>query len=79
MQKSKNKTNIVVNSDDRSQKSIQKGTYTVSVDDYPVLSNYEFKAGAVYTIMIYESSNKTYVRMLKYVFPGNMTNMILEQ
>lgn len=65
MQKNKNKTNIIISSEDRLQKSIEKGTYTVNVDDVPVLSNFEFKAGAVYTIMIYESSNRTYVRLFK--------------
>lgn len=76
MEKNKNKTNIIIDSEDRSQKSIEKGTYTVNVDDVPVLSNFEFKAGAVYTVLIYESSNRTYKAEAVTITPPNSVHIL---
>lgn len=61
VQRSSKKTNIAIDSTDKLQKFIEKGTYNVMIDDVAVLSDFQFKAGAVYTIVIYETSNRTYV------------------
>lgn len=60
----KNKTKLTLSSDDRSQFNLaDKGTYNVFADGVIILSEYEFKTGAVYTINMVKDSSGTYVRI----------------
>ncbi|CAH0716433.1 unnamed protein product, partial [Brenthis ino] len=76
VQRSNNKTNIAIESTDKLQKSIAKGTYNVMIDDVAVLSDFQFKAGAVYTIIIYETSNRTYIANAIAITPPNSVHIL---
>lgn len=60
----KNRTKLLVTTDDTSQKTIEKGKYDVLVNGIVVLEDFHFKAGAVYTINVFETNNGTYVSVL---------------
>ncbi|XP_046977127.1 peptide transporter family 1-like isoform X1 [Vanessa cardui] len=72
----KNRTSLLINSEDRTQKSIEKGTYDVSVDGVSVLPDFKFKAGAVYTIIVYEARNGSYMAEAVLITPPNSVHIL---
>lgn len=63
----KNKTLLSIQSNDTSQKSIAKGVSNVTVGGFVVLSDFNFKSGAVYTINIYEDRAGVYVSTMTII------------
>lgn len=57
----KNRSNLLLQSSDTEQKTIQKGISDVFINDETVLKDFNFQSGAVYTINVYEDSNGIYV------------------
>lgn len=57
----KNTTRLSVKSKNSDQFKIQKGKYDIWVDETAVIKNYQFEAGAVFAIIVYEDSNREYV------------------
>ncbi|XP_041987142.1 peptide transporter family 1 isoform X2 [Aricia agestis] len=72
----KNVTKLSLKSDDRSQYSIDKGTYNVLVDGVIILSEYEFKTGAVYTINMVKDSSETYIANPVVITPPNSVHIL---
>lgn len=60
-----NTTTLSIAGDDTTQKTISKGTYDVLVNSLVVLPEFKFQAGAVYTIIIHQSENGSYVSNFK--------------
>ncbi|XP_050360576.1 peptide transporter family 1 isoform X2 [Nymphalis io] len=72
----KNRTSLIINSEDRTQKSIEKGTYDVMVDGVVVLPDFQFKAGAVYTIILYQTGNGSYMAEAVIITPPNSVHIL---
>lgn len=53
----KNRTMLLLESVDKSQKTISKGSGDIIVDGQTVLKDFTFRAGAAYTINVYNDSN----------------------
>lgn len=58
---SKNRTKLSLDSNEKGQKKIPKGSGDVIVDGQTVLKDFKFRAGAVYTINVCNDSNSMYV------------------
>ncbi|CAH2103135.1 unnamed protein product [Euphydryas editha] len=58
------------------QKSIQKGTYDILVDGLVVLPEFNFQAGAVYTIIIYHAGNGSYMADAVMITPPNTVHIL---
>lgn len=65
----KNRTKLLLSSNDKTEKTIDKGTNDVVVNGQTVLKDFKFRTGAVYTINVYEDSNGGYVSCIFNISP----------
>ncbi|CAH1647751.1 unnamed protein product [Spodoptera littoralis] len=72
----KNRSLLSIQSNDTSQKSIAKGVSNVTVGGFVVLSDFNFKSGAVYTINVYEDSAGVYNANAVMITPSNSIHIL---
>ncbi|XP_034839700.1 peptide transporter family 1-like isoform X1 [Maniola hyperantus] len=72
----KNRTKLLISTDDTSQKTIEKGNCNVFVNEVMVKKDFEFKAGAVYTINVFETNDGTYMANTVTITPPNSVHIL---
>ncbi|XP_059045686.1 peptide transporter family 1 [Achroia grisella] len=72
----KNRTILSQNSNDRNQKSIQKGKSNVLMGGDVVLKDFNFQSGAVYTINVHQESNGNYTANPVMITPANTVHIL---
>ncbi|XP_026332707.1 peptide transporter family 1 isoform X2 [Hyposmocoma kahamanoa] len=72
----KNVTRLSIRSNDMEQKQIQKGKYDIWVDKTRVISDYNFEAGAVFAINVYEDSTRAYWANPVMITPENSVHIL---
>ncbi|KOB77657.1 Yin, partial [Operophtera brumata] len=73
---SKNRTKLSLDSNDKGQKKISKGSGDIIVDGQTVLKDFKFRAGAVYTINVYNDSNSIFVANPLTITPPNSVHIL---
>ncbi|XP_045458412.1 peptide transporter family 1-like [Melitaea cinxia] len=71
-----NTTTLSIAGDDTTQKTTAKGTYDVLVNSLVVLPEFKFQAGAVYTIIIHQSENGSYMSDVVTITPPNTVHIL---
>ncbi|KAL0852209.1 hypothetical protein ABMA28_000429 [Loxostege sticticalis] len=72
----KNRTKLLLSSNDKTEKTIDKGTNDVVVNGQTVLKDFKFRTGAVYTINVYEDSNGGYTANAVTITPENSVHIL---
>ncbi|KAL0902567.1 hypothetical protein ABMA27_000405 [Loxostege sticticalis] len=72
----KNRTKLLLSSNDKTEKTIEKGTNDVVVNGQTVLKDFKFRTGAVYTINVYEDSNGGYTANVVTITPENSVHIL---
>ncbi|XP_072931088.1 peptide transporter family 1-like isoform X2 [Epargyreus clarus] len=72
----KNRTMLDIPSTNSSQVSIVRGTYDIIINGDKVLREYSFKAGAVYTINVYEDTTGSYMANAVMITPPNTVHIL---
>ncbi|KAM3968972.1 peptide transporter family 1 isoform 2-T2 [Aphomia sociella] len=73
---SKNRTKLIQTSSENDQKSIQKGKCDVVIGGETVLKDFNFQTGAVYTIIINQDSNGSYIANVVMITPANTVHIL---
>lgn len=72
----KNRTVLTLLSNDVAQKTMEKGTYDVVVDERTVLSGLTLRTGAVYTINVYQDSTGAIIANPVTITPWNSLHIM---
>ncbi|XP_039763196.1 peptide transporter family 1 isoform X2 [Pararge aegeria] len=72
----KNRTTLSLTTDDTLQRTIAKGQYAVLINGIVVFEDFNFKAGAVYTINVFEANNGNYMANAVTITPPNSVHIL---